>query len=250
MISEQLTTELVQQLIGKARVLERRQVLQVLAELDLQKTDLTAAEVSRVGRQLGADAIVLGSATTIGDQIVVNVRVVAVTGGEVLSANRMNVQASQNLLVLGISGENGPSMVPNPAPEAIPPRPSNVAPRTSSAFRGTIGSVTIELQTCAQSGGTIRCELLLTNNGDDGNFTLHGYSSRLFDSGGNGYRGNTAQVANRDGENAQATLVAGIPTRASLTFRGVAETTQLPLLEISGYMNGAETLRFRNVPVR
>lgn len=245
LVSEQLTTELVQRLQGRGRILERRQVLQVMAELNLQKTDLTAAEVARVGRQLGADAIVLGSAVTIGEQIVVNVRAVAVTGGLVLAANRMSVQGSQNLLALAAGGVGAPSLMgrgdtggggSSRAAAPTPPR---------SAFRGQIGAVALNLLECRQAGSNVTCTVTLTNSGNEGEFTW-GYESRLYDEGGNEYHPDGFSIANSGRE---AILVQGIPTRAALVFRNVAETHNLTLLSLRGYFDGWQTVQFRNVPV-
>jgi TolB-like protein len=252
LVSEQLTTELVQRLMGRGRVLERRQVIQVLTELNLLRTDLTSAEVARVGRQLGADAIVLGSATTIGDQIVVNVRAVAVTGGEVLAANRMSVQGSQHLLALASAGLGAPSLTPSPQPSGSrPPSGQPAPPRPAQRFRGNIGAVSVELVQCTQNGSNVRCDLILTNTGPDDEFSLAVDSdTRMFDTAGNEYHARSGQVTNRQQEyTVQVTLISGLPTRASVTFRDVAETSSIPLLEINGYSNGWRTAQFRNVPM-
>jgi curli biogenesis system outer membrane secretion channel CsgG len=249
LVSEQLTTELVQRLMGRGRVLERRQVVQVLTELNLLRTDLTSAEVARVGRQLGADAIVLGSATTIGDQIVVNVRAVAVTGGEVLAASRMSVQGSQHLLALASAGMGAPSLTPSPRP-ASPTGTGGEgsASRPPSRFRGSFGAVAVELLQCAQSGSTVRCDFTLMNTGADAQFVLGvAGGTRMFDVAGNEYGADQGQITNQQsGYQVWVTLVSGVQVRASLSFHGVAETERIPLLEIQA--SGGK-IQFRNIPL-
>jgi TolB-like protein len=242
LVSEQLTTELVQRLVGHGRVLERRQVLQVLTELNLQKTDLTAAEVSRVGRQLGADAIVLGSITTIGDQIVVNARAVRVTGGEVVAADRMSITGSSNLIALATSGIGAPSLIPSTSRPAATVA-SQPAPQRAQ-FHGQIGDVTVELTGCTQGGSTIRCRFWLTSR-TDGQFALSFYS-KLFDQAGDEFEPYEIAIANTGQE---ANLVAGVRTSASMVFTNVPPTQTLSLFNVIGRYNDYETIQFRNVPV-
>jgi TolB-like protein len=247
LVSEQLTTELVQRLVGRGRVLERRQVLQVLAELNLQKTDLTAAEVSRVGRQLGANALVLGSATTIGDQVVVNARVVRVTGGEVVAANRMSITGSQNLVALATSGIGAPSLIPSTSRTAASvARPTPQPAPQRVPFRGQVGDVTVELIGCTQGGSMIRCNFWLTSR-TDGQFALS-IRSRLFDQAGNEFApyDYEIKIANSGQE---ANMVAGVRTSASMVFRDVPPTQSLSLFRVVGRHGSYEMIEFRNVPV-
>lgn len=249
LVSEQLTTELVKRLNGRGRVLERRQVLQVLTELNLQKTDLTAAEVSQVGRQLGADAIIIGSVTTVGTEIMVNARAVSVARGEVLTASRMNAQGTQDLLALATTGSSAPSLVRPQRTNSLTGRAetSNPAP---ARFRGQIGLVTVEVTQCSQNLSTVTCQLMLTNGGTEQEFGIRFHDTRLFDGSGNMYEVSRIGVAN-SGDNI-AVLVYLVPTRAVIIFTGVQEGAKIALLEICGASADADewsTLRFRDIPV-
>jgi len=102
LVSEELTTVLVRSLGSRGRVVERRHVLQVLAEENLAKAELTREQVSYVGRRLGASAIVLGSTAIVGQRLVVNARMVDVAGFDVLAADRLSVQALPELV--GLTG--------------------------------------------------------------------------------------------------------------------------------------------------
>ncbi|HZG41914.1 MAG TPA: FlgO family outer membrane protein, partial [Longimicrobium sp.] len=96
-VSEQLTTELVKAAAGGGQVLERKQVLSVLEELNLRKANLTESEVALAAQQLGAQVIVVGSASIVGRSLEVNVRAVDVGGGAVLAADRFSVAADADL---------------------------------------------------------------------------------------------------------------------------------------------------------
>lgn len=270
MVSEQLTTELVQQTIGRARVLERRQVIQVLTELNLLRTDLTAEQVTEVGRQLGADAIVLGSATTLGSRVLVNARVVAVTGGELLAADRLSVEAPQELLALASAGIGGPSLTPAPKPQAggsQPPAPAATPPASAQAAapppaprpQASYRSLAMTVESCTRSGDRLTCTLQVLNTGDDDqNLTLTverwSQHTRIVDGNGNEYRAEQIGLANAQPDflPVRRTLVAGVAAQARLFFDTEdARVDRIALLEVVGYWGEDEfVLRVRNVPVR
>jgi TolB-like protein len=267
LVSEQLTTELVQQTIGRARVLERRQVLQVLTELNLLRTDLTAEQVSQVGRQLGADAIVLGSATTLGTRVLVNARVVAVTGGEVLAAERLSVEAPQELLALASAGIGGPTLTPGPKLQAdTQPPASGPAPHASARAAGppprpqaSHRSLTMTIDVCTRSSNRLTCTLQVLNTGDqDQNLTLTverwSQFTRIVDGNGNEYRADSIGIANAQPDflPVRRTLVAGVTTQVRLFFDTEdTRVDRIALLELVGYWGDDEfVLRVRDVAVR
>jgi TolB-like protein len=274
MVSEQLTTELVRQTIGSARVLERRQVLQVLTELNLLRTDLTAEQVSQVGRQLGADAIVLGSATTLGSRVLVNARVVAVTGGELLAADRLSVEAPQELLALASAGIGGPSLTPAPKPQAggsQPPAPGPPAPSASTQVeasppaprpQASFQRLSATVESCTRTRLGITCTLVFLNtSNEDGELMLMTESTwynadgwtRVVAASGSSHNASCVRLANqRAGDYSHTTAVMDIPTPAMLEFElDGAEVTRIALLEVRGvWQNNAFVLRFRNVPLR
>jgi TolB-like protein len=262
MISEQLTTELVRRLSTEGTVVERRQVRQVLAELNLQKTDLTAAEVAAVGRQLGADAIILGTQTVLGSQLVVNARAVTVTGGRVVAAERMSVQPSQELLELAHSGLDLPDLTRTRAPEAplapppsAPSQPPPPAPPPAPVRQSvTTGTITLVLNGCTQRADEVHCSLSVTSTKDKPFGIIDFYAlepSRMVDPDGNIHPLAKATVGGRG----SADLVPGVPMAATLDFDNVPRIDSIPLIEIFWFDQDrddgqAVSARFLNVPVR
>jgi TolB-like protein len=273
LVSEEFTTGLVQHVASGGAVVERRQVDQVLAELELQKTDLTAEEVSRAGRQLGADAIVTGTTVVLGQQIVINVRAVDVARGRVLAAARVTVRGTRELLSMGNQGHDGPTFAPQrpntgqgastttTSSSPAPTTPDAPQPRTDSPLIQRVGRVTLTLQSCGQTGDGIRCDFLVTAARNerfsivwmglppDGPITRN----RVIDSGGNQHRATEIGIGGnlRNFGNASTELVASIPIRASVQFTGVEEEHLLPLVEVQVWVDESyHTVQFRDVQVR
>lgn len=274
LVSEQLTTELVQRSSG-GKVVERRQVVQVLTELNLLKTDLTGDEVKVVARQLGADAIALGTVSVVGDRLLVNARLVGVSGGEVLSAERMSIRAPRELLALAGSGLAAPTLTPKPPQAKVPPsapartqsapEPSQLAPAPVVSTK--FGQVTITTSGCSRTGGTVTCRLQLTNTGPDAEFIMANaigapvkfpQDSRLYDDSGNLFEAPRFRIGNQEGDHGLGSmLISGVPTDATITSTGIpTSSTRVSLLEIvaglevEGDERQWNLLRLRDLPLR
>ncbi len=122
---------------------------------------------------------------------------------------------------------------------------------------GGVNQEAIQRPQVGRGGTLVKCRLLITNNGEDKEFSLNGgpEPSRIFDESGNEYGASRARLGNREspGWNRAVTntLVEGVPMNAELTFEKVsAETTQIVALVIA-CSDGREnyTLRLRDVPL-
>ncbi len=90
-IAETLGTDLAKS--DRITLVERAQLGQALRELRLQSTGLTEpSQAKRVGKLIGADAIIVGSFYVRGELIVINARVVDVRTGKVMAGKAENVQ--------------------------------------------------------------------------------------------------------------------------------------------------------------
>jgi TolB-like protein len=75
---------------GEVRVVERRQLQQILEELKLSASGLIDEQTAiRAGKILGANALLLGSFLKFQDSVKINVRVVKTETGEILSTERV-----------------------------------------------------------------------------------------------------------------------------------------------------------------
>ncbi|MFQ5794740.1 MAG: CsgG/HfaB family protein [Candidatus Bipolaricaulia bacterium] len=84
-ITETFTTSFVR--AGSFEVVERAQLEKAIEELKLGVAGiLTEASAKEIGQAIGADAIVVGSVTTIGDDLLINTRIIDVETGVILVA--------------------------------------------------------------------------------------------------------------------------------------------------------------------
>ena len=113
---------------------------------------------------------------------------------------------------------------------------------------------TIELTSCKVLGQDLVFSFLITNNGEDKNFTINPFKIRLFDASGNEFYAYKAQIGNSVGTRgkyssnfAALKLVSGIPVKASVRFKGNAvKVSKIRLLEVGLYYG---SFQFRDIPV-
>lgn len=96
-LAERLTTVLSPP-EGDFSVIERRQLDQVLSELEFAQSDLVDPEAAKeFGRMAGVDALVVGSLSDLGDAVEINTRVVEVETTGVVAAARATVEKDDNV---------------------------------------------------------------------------------------------------------------------------------------------------------
>lgn len=271
LVSEQLTTDLVQRLGTQARVVERRQVVQVQKELEFLETELSPAQIDSLGRALGADAIVIGSASAVGEQIMVNIRAVGIPGWQVLGADRMSVRGNRELLrlasieLLPIASNGGaapsaapvsPSPPPAPLPSPPPPPSPPAPPQRQSTTVVTTGSLRVELSGCSLTGTTLTCELIFSPQ-DDGVLALlalnyaTGNRSRVIGQDGQEHEADATRLGSPEYGQEGLEAVAGVPVRGAVRFRDVSRTAMIPVLELQiRVADEFKAIRFRDVAVR
>jgi len=245
-ISEQITTELVRS--GKGRVLERRQVLQVLEELNLRKADLTSSEVELAAQQLGADIIVVGSASAVGRNVEGTARAVRVDGASLLSAERFSAVAPDE--VLRLAGQAVPTAGAGGTPGA-PAAPDG--PVTEA----TVGPVQASLGECRAAGSVVTCGFTFTSATVDATLEIDKWVSEVRDEGGNAYRVSEFTFGSENGSEWRTVLVARESTPGRLMITGVPITmTRLTRISLHTDIGIGERglndqlLMFRNVPIQ
>jgi hypothetical protein len=133
-----------------------------------------------------------------------------------------------------------------PADESNPAKPLPVIMKAEDH------SVLFALHECRKSGSSITCIFSLTNKGQDRQFRLSIFESKLFDELGNGYSGSEAQIANKTGDTPQIGFINGVTTKAQMTFNKVEPNAmKITLLNI-GFTVGNDynlSVKFRNVPL-
>jgi TolB-like protein len=248
LVSEQLTTELVNAAAGGGQVLERKQVLSVLEELNLRKANLTESEVALAAEQLGAQVIIVGSASIVGRSLEVNVRAVDVGGGAVLAADRFSVAADADLQRLA-----GRQSVAPTAPGTVAGVPAEPG---TPVMEATVGPVNAQITECRAAGSEVTCLMSVTSATVDAKLNVNGYATEARDDGGNAYQFSEMTFGSQNAAEWETLLVAREPTPARFIIAGVPVTmTRLTRVAVATNMKIGERelynqeLVFRNVPI-
>ena len=156
-LGEDLTTGLAQ---GGVSVVERTLLAKVLVELGLQNTKVFDSDkAQKIGKQLGAFAVLTGTMAASGYGSDVNLRLIRVETGEILFATRQNGPAPGPVVGFGqdtiiiesttpgqAAAQPGIQVSGNNVVVPTPPPASQLAPRTSTstpAIRAVPGNATL-----------------------------------------------------------------------------------------------------------
>jgi TolB-like protein len=246
-ISEELVTDLFG--IGGLDIVERAMLDRLLGEIRLGQTGVIDPETARkVGKVAGVDAIVTGSITDLQSYVALNCRLIDAQTGRVFGAAQTRIVKDDD--VRKIMG----AALPSPGLDGGQPP----APRSEPASRPKpvlqqqrAGNLLFEIKGCSLAGKLVKCELLVTNSGEDVDTYLFAVDVRLFDDEGNEYQAQEVFLGGSKGsgkfEAARTRLASGIPVRARLSFDGISpETQRATLLELKANQS---TIQFRNVPL-
>ena len=244
-ISEELVTDLF--MIGGLDIIERTMLDRLIGELKLGQTGVVDPDTAkRVGKVAGADAIVTGSITDLQSYVSLNCRLIDAQTGRVFGAAQTRIVKDDDVRkIMGAalpSADGGQSSAP----------PSKPAPQSKPVMQQQhAGNLLFELKGCSLTGKLVKCELLVTNSGEDVDASVFAVSVRLFDDEGNEYQAQEVLLGGSKGsgrfEAARTRLASGIPVRARLTFDGISpETQRATLLELH---TNQSTIQFRNVPL-
>lgn len=249
-VSEQITTELVRS--GRGRVLERKQVLQVLEELNLRKADLSSAEVELAAQQLGADVLVLGSASAVGRNVEGNVRAVRVNGASLLAADRFSASAPDEILRL--AGQSVP--LPGAAGGTVAGGSGGAGAPEGPITQATIGPVATVLSECRANGSIVNCTFTFTSATVDARIHIREWESEVRDEGGNAYRLSEFTFGSENSSEWNTVLVARESTPGRLMISGVPITmTRLTRIAIVANIAigdrdlNIQSMVFRNIPI-
>jgi TolB-like protein len=223
-ISEQLTTDIVRQLPVGGRVVERSQIQQVLKELKLASAVISPEEQDKLGKALGADAIVLGTYSLVGSRVTVNARLVAVGGREMLAADRLAADVSRDLVSLDerviVAGAGRPEPS-RPASGGAPAAAASPAagPATEPARAVEESGIRVTLDGCRRTGTVLECVMRHATTTTDG--SLWGPVMSVFDLAGQEHRANGVDL--RGGNPGSWNLVTGVEFRTRHLFRDYPE---------------------------
>jgi len=256
-LAEKLITRLYQ--TRKFKVIERQLLNKIVNEQKLSLTGMIdQSTAQRLGKLLGVDAIASGTVTDLGKRLDINARLINTQTGEIFAV--ASVEITKDDSVLKLMGEG----------EVSNPNDANTQPEQKGTQKLEVQSFTFELVQCTRSGGTVACDLLITNNDVERRLTFENKrnvvngtvmpsgNSVLYDNLGNPHRWRAGQIAN---SSTGAVLVSSVPTKARITFDDIpSQVTSCSLVSLSFEILKDEQVRvfgssrvfkvdFRNVPL-
>ncbi len=251
-LAEELITHLVQ--AGQVDIVERTMLDKVLGELKLDQSGLIDAEgAKKVGRLLGADAILTGSITDLTTFVAVNCRIIDTQTGRVVGAAQVKIAKDSDVIkILGVQISTGtPS---DPRSPRVPDTGSQ-KPKPAKLLQEIQGFL-FELRNCKARGTTVDCDFLITSQESDKRLEFRPLQSRLIDETGTeimGEEGSLGAITESKTSNwgvsmgLRSNLVAGVPTKARLKFSGISQdSARAALIEL---WCGDLKAQFRNVPL-
>lgn len=236
-IGEELITRLFQS--KQVEVIERSLLDKAIQELKFNTSDLVdASNAKQLGRVVGADAIVVGTLTDLGQSLKINARVIMVESGKVIGAASVqivqdtNMERMQKKVLAGVLGQS----------RIVTTRPEEEIRESILLKKVEVKKFTIELKECKLSGDSIACDLVIINNGADDKLELLREGTRIFDESGAEYSVNNFQLGNRSSSNHRHggtiwgisnSLISGIPAIIRLEFKDVPkQISKITLLEM------------------
>lgn len=212
-IAEELITRLHE--TEKFKVIERQLLNSVIKEQKLTLSGIVdPASAKQLGRVLGVDAIVSGSITDLGKSLRVNARLISTETGEIFAVAAKEFVKDQTVIDLMSSGTQA-------ANSTSPGGDSTASRKPKQTVKASL--YTFDLEDCRLSGGTIVCDLTITNNDNDRMFSydsLVGGAGMIDDLGGI-YRASSIVIANRNGFD-DAVILKNVPTKSRIVFDNVS----------------------------
>ena len=232
------------------QVIERSQLERVLKEQKLGYSGLiNPASAKKIGQLLGAEGMMLGTVSGMGDSITLNARLVDMETGDTIAASESQLPKTTLIdAMLKAPVENQTTALASASPVK--------QAKKRKALKKEVDGFLFELIGCKKSGSDVTCDLLITNTKKDRSMDLKGRkrnwvgSSRLFDNFGNAYEASGVWLANCSHESyCKMDLISEVPTKGGLSFDGVDENaSSAAVVEIKFYSKNVHTVQFRNVP--
>ncbi len=266
-IGEELITRLFE--TERLKVIERSLLEKAIEELKFNTSDLVDPTIAKqVGKVVGADAIVTGTLSDLGDSVKINARVIMVESGEVIGAAGAQIMkdtAIRDMLSksLNSSFRSGQKMREEIESETS----SKVIEKTElpgkSQWIADVKDYLFELHNCISYARSITCNLSIVNKGKDRELTIgtiqyrvdHRAYTIMYDNFGNEYRAGRFTLANnsQDNKGVKSFLVSGVPVKATVKFEEVSpQASSISLLKIEcqlSHWGDPFEIEFRNVPI-
>lgn len=210
------------------KVVDRTHLKSIIKENKLSATGLIDPETARkLGQIAGVDALITGTLTPFGDSVRIAVKVLDASSAEVVDAISGNIAKTEAVKEL---------LANNLVLRKVSAGEKRKGKTGESLQVVEADGFTFQLEESRFSNGNIVFSLLITSIDQDRKLGMYGDErSRFFDYNGNEYGGSGVKLGNSSHwGHVTNTLIAGIPVKASLTFKGVSEKIKsVALLDVN-----------------
>jgi len=232
-------------------IVDRGRLNYLLKEAGLDaKGLLDPNSVAKLGKLKGIDAIVIGTMTSVGENLNVNVKALNLETAVILASAKGSLRRTPSIIALeekGLSSEGGgqTATTTTPVKSKTPVMP---AQRTFQK-----APLLFECLECTQSGQNINCKFRITSVGRDAVLDTGARGSGIIDEEGNDFFISNSRLANVSGGDWQRkTLVADVPISAEFTFSNITRTVSIiSKMDLHCIETSLKdfTVSLRNIPV-
>jgi len=224
-LSDKLTNSLFQYR-DKFEVIERTRLESVLKEIKLGFTGIIDDKTAQsIGKILGADSIVIGTITDLGEEVDINIRMLGTERANVLAVASTQLEKSDAIVKLMANVR------------ITEPGTVEKAPQPKVMSKVEINDFIFEARECRRSGEKVMCSIAVTNITKTSrelyiftSWRQHALAtyrkSFLIDDLGNQYAPEGGQFADFDTTGKMLHLQPNLPIAVSLTYTGVASVAK------------------------
>jgi len=205
--------------------------------------------VAKLGKLKGIDAIVVGTMTSVGESINVNVQALNLESAVILASSKGSLPRTPAIIEL-----EKKELGIEPGGVVTPVKPVTTKPKVPAQSTFKKDPLLFECLECTQSGENVNCKFRITSVGEDIELMIYaGGNSRIIDEEGNDFFMSNSRLANVSGGGHQIkTLVADVPISAEFTFSKVNRVVGLiTKAEIKSYVQGLGDfiVNLKNIPI-
>jgi Curli production assembly/transport component CsgG len=242
-------------------IIDRARLNFLLKEAGLDaKGLLDPNSAAKLGKMKGIDAIVIGSMTSEGEIMRINVKALNLESAVILASSKGSIRRTPAIIALEDKGlgESTPSSSGKTPTETktVVTKPSVTTP-VSTPVQATFekDALLFECVECKQSGTSVTCKLKITSRDKDDKLWINAdNSSKFIDEESNDYFLSSVRLGNVSGQGQkQKDLVADGPMTAEFTFSGVTrQVASVSKIDInSGSTNNSWFhIVLKNIPVK
>jgi len=205
--------------------------------------------VAKLGKLKGIDAIVVGTMTSVGENINVNVQALNLESAVILASAKGSLPRTPAIIEL-----EKKELGIEPGGVVTPVKPVTTKPKVPAQSTFKKDPLLFECLECTQSGENVNCKFRITSVGEDIELRIYANGdSRVIDEEGNDFFMSNGRLANVSGRGIQKkTLVADVPISAEFTFSNVNRVVGLiTKAEIKSYVQGLGLfiVNLKNIPI-